>query len=295
MQLANSGRPVSRCVFSPDGRRILAPLSHTEIGLWDAEHGSLIATFSDPYPTAAFAFSPDSQRIVLRAGLTHRVCDAQSGRVIRAFDFQGGCNYSPDGRRFVSVWPLVIWDARTGGELDRLSEGFPSDASLRRCLFASDGRHVMWWSERHGIEIWDALSRKRVAEIPLSGVMFLVPRMSQRTLAGAGPVGLRIFRLHGVEPAPQVVTATHLYRFDLHAFEDTASAMCESCAQRFEAPGGVLDAIAQITKDVALNIDDSPCESLPEDAWQERRLRSTCAHCHVPVHFNPFVVDGRPL
>ena len=64
-------------------------------------------------------------------------------------------------------------------------------------------------------------------------------------------------------------------------------------ASASRSPATILDTIAAITRTARIGLDDSPCLSLPAEAWDEPRLVGECPLCHEPLKFNPFVLDNR--
>lgn len=55
----------------------------------------------------------------------------------------------------------------------------------------------------------------------------------------------------------------------------------------------MLNVIEFSNRRVELSPDDSPCLSLPDEAWKEPRLLLECPLCKKPLRFNPFIVDNR--
>lgn len=67
----------------------------------------------------------------------------------------------------------------------------------------------------------------------------------------------------------------------------------QRCGQRHEVADKLLDVIKEINIKAGISPDQSPCASLPPEAWEDPRLLSECPHCHKPLRFNPFVVDNK--
>jgi len=74
---------------------------------------------------------------------------------------------------------------------------------------------------------------------------------------------------------------------------DKISTWCEWCKQYFIVPLSVLDAIDSINRNAGISADQSACLELPKEAWNDPCLLSECPHCHMPLKFNPFIVDNR--
>jgi hypothetical protein len=62
--------------------------------------------------------------------------------------------------------------------------------------------------------------------------------------------------------------------------------MCESS---FVPASTVLDAIEGITRESGLAEGLAPSIALPREAWDEKRLLSSCPNCAASLRFTPFI------
>ena len=96
---------------------------------------------------------------------------------------------------------------------------------------------------------------------------------------------------------PPLATPVRLWLWDLASqggrWDLEITQTCPWCGQRFPVMEHILELIRAINREAGLGPDDSPCLSLPDEAWKEPRLLSECPRCHKPLRFNPFIVDNR--
>ena len=95
------------------------------------------------------------------------------------------------------------------------------------------------------------------------------------------------------------LTGCRIWVFD-HAgapgrWADAITSSCPWCGERAPVEPALLDVISGIIRNAGLSEGQSPCLSLPGEAWDEPKLLSECSKCGGKLKFNPFIVDNREL
>jgi hypothetical protein len=178
---------------------------------------------------------------------------------------------------------------------------------------SSDCRKVVSGSLKdRTLRVWNIEDARQVAKTTLPfGVLALDLK---RSLLAVGDRGGNVlfFYVRQITGAP-VVTPVRLWNFgrwSLYHTEGGAyerrqvqpsmwseelTVFCDWCGKRSVPPSTVVDAIRGIAKDAKLKPGDSPCLKLPDQAWDDPRLLSTCSLCREPLKYNPFVVDNKGI
>ncbi|MEW6235875.1 MAG: protein kinase [Candidatus Omnitrophota bacterium] len=189
VSLEGHSAPVHSAVFSPDGKQIATVSEGNIIKVWDAETGQIITTIEDHANILVFeAFSPDGKRIAARSWIKGQpgpgmedseekiqIWDAKTGTKISSLEGVFGFVYSmlfnPDGNRIVTVSPgkkvevftdntvfnldeinLVVWDAETGREINRLDN---STSVFLSVGVSPDGKRIAMGCQDNTVKIWD--------------------------------------------------------------------------------------------------------------------------------------------
>lgn len=157
----NTGLPLFRAVFSPDGRRLLTVHPDHAARLWNAVTGAAIgAPLQHAGPLTAARFSSDGRHVVT-ASEDHfaRLWSSEDGRPAAPpfphTDVVTDAHLSPDGQWLITG----SWD--NVGLLWRVSDATPATGPMRftervDCVeFSPDGRRAVTGSEDGFVQLWD--------------------------------------------------------------------------------------------------------------------------------------------
>jgi WD40 repeat protein len=181
VNLSPGGR-INNVVFSPDGRRIAAPLATGGLIVWDSETGKLLRRFASG-TNLRVAWSPDGHSL----GVGGHFVDPITGERGRSLPVSGeiyGTAFSPDGKLFATTGGLKgsaqVWDRLTGACLN----SFTSGRGWSSCVaFSPDstwlaaGSGTMTPPEGGSLNVWDLRTSQRVLSfddraISVWGVVF---------------------------------------------------------------------------------------------------------------------------
>lgn len=193
---ASSGQPLTRPLqhggevnsvrFSPDCQRVVTACTDGAARVWEIASGETLGTAFEHGARVGYAeFSPDGRRILTVSGVTARLWDVNSGKLVGDRmrheeqpadpslwweEEQGGAIraacFSPDGTRVATAsndGTARIWDAATGSELVApLRHGWRGIGSgaVRSVQFSPDGQRIVTASRDRTARIWDAHSGK---------------------------------------------------------------------------------------------------------------------------------------
>ncbi len=290
--LAGHSGSVTSCAYSPDGSRIVSASEDNTLKVWDAETGAEIATLAGhSNGVTSCAYSPDGSRIVSASeDKTLKVWDAETGSEITTLTGHSyivhSCAYSPDGSRIVSAsWDntLKLWDAGTGAKIATLAGHLNLGISS---AYLPDNNRIVSASYDNILKLWDAETGAIIAAFSGNGSLSTVNfSTSGQIIAGDKGGTIYFLTLKNINFSPPFTTPEKLYR------DKEISALCKWCGTRFNPKDKIIDAIRSINSH--LSPDQSPCTSLPQEAWDEPILNSECPHCHKPLKLNPFLVEGK--
>jgi serine/threonine protein kinase/WD40 repeat protein len=224
-QLLPSGTAARDIRFSPDGRLIAvgeqgkSQVIHGGQGrlrVWDVDSGARL--FDEPFAAWVynFAFSPDSQSIVVPMGIELVVIDLQSGRR-RRFKASTGQNVclTPDGavtvaiRRDAGDWSLRTLNVSDGTSTDEVQLPAPThdeEGLVRSFAWSPDGKQLALL--RHGeILLLDPeLNVSRTIETETSGQHRVEWHSDSRRLLAAGGNGDVAWKVYDTSTGEVVAT-----------------------------------------------------------------------------------------
>jgi WD40 repeat protein len=312
-----SFRPDGRCAVSAGGE-VSDSVTQTTLCIWDLHTGECLQKVAAHEDRIEYVqTTPDGWGIVSSSwNRTVRLSNFREGSAVRTMISPGrdlvGFALTPDGRRCLSGdegGVVRAWDLGTG----ECAATFTGHTDyFRRVSISSDGRCMITGSDDRSARIWDLKSGECLAAafFPawVTAVDFLAN--SYDAVVGLANGEVRVVRMTPTRSAgAPFATTTRLWHFDLTAvagaasagnsvqqtipgqWDEHLSALCAWCGSRFVPSAAALEAIRSINS--ILRPGESPCLSLPEQAWNESELLSTCGQCRRPVRFQPWIVDFR--
>jgi WD40 repeat protein len=289
------------CAYSPDGRWFVTGAQH-QTHIWAVNIGvPLRALWGGDGFVDDCSVSPDARLVCSGStDLEDEYAETVIWNIINAeveFELRphmntgAVCTFSPDGR-FVTTagldGTLHEWDVRTGKARRRMAG---HQRRVRACLYTLDGSFILSFSEDGTVRLWD---RNRG---PYDGhpVGALSATCAANGLA-SGPIvagingSISLLQMMGIQLGPIATTAVRMYRRDSGTWEDELTARCGWCGKRFAPDAKVVDTTRAFCADLGLG--KSPITHLPDAAYDEPRLMSTCPMCERPLRFTPYHVDG---
>ncbi|HUT37502.1 MAG TPA: protein kinase [Planctomycetota bacterium] len=169
------GRVGSGIDLSPDGRRLVVPLSAGGVAVLDLDANRRVCTHAGHTDVVYRArFSPDARRVVTASkDGTARIWDAATGRTQAVLAGHTAivwdARFSPDGARVVTAsndHTARVWDARSGKLLATMHG---HTTGLRDAAFSADGARVATTAADGTARVWDAATGTPIATLAVDG------------------------------------------------------------------------------------------------------------------------------
>lgn len=204
--------------------------------------------------------------------------------------------FTPDGKKIISSSEdatLRIWDIRSGDCL-KILKGHT--CQIWGASITPDGKSIISGGlQDKTLRVWDIESGECIA---IYQIRTGLTSISEITSIGHFAYGtlegeVNILRLCNFPIKFPIVTPTRIWLYGKDGnhgvWEENITAICQWCGGRFPVSEEIFEAI----KDKKLSPIQSPCLDLPEEAWDDQKLLSECPLCHLPLKFNPFIVDNK--
>jgi WD40 repeat protein len=265
---------------TPDGKRAVSgSRDHTCI-LWDLESGQALKTLKKPFSlNEIYWASKIDQGFDTFAGHTSTVT---------------AVSVTPDGKHAVSgsdEWDktCIIWDLETGQAFKTL---IGHTDKVNTLSITPDGKRAVSSSSDKTCILWNLESGQMIARF-VEAVPIIAAALFSKGIFVGGENGLTAI-LHVsreiLYPDLGFVTVRNIWEFEKHQYLGPY-VDCPFCGNRFEPQKAMLDTIRGILRNSGIGPHDSPCLSLPKEAWEEPGLLSECPKCHEAIKFNPFIVE----
>ncbi|MGA1869176.1 MAG: WD40 repeat domain-containing protein [bacterium] len=300
-----------------DGRYALT-IASNGLHIWDLDFGvCLSSSNSDISVTRDVCISPDGI-LAVTAGLTFdggsgicEVWNIETKKCLLSFIDHRDCVNSvavtADGRfavscsggRFFSTnqdFSLRIWELRTGKCL-HLMKGH--SGPVNKIIVTSDSRYALSSSDDGTIRLWNLSNGECIAvlgtDTPLSCISNLI---FDNKIVACNKVGeVFVVYLKNLSLDIPFVTAIRRWIFSSGNqkghWDDSITSLCPHCGQRFTVTEKILGTIDSIVQEANLELSQSPCLEIPDEAWNESRLISECPYCQKQLKFNPFLLDKK--
>jgi WD40 repeat protein len=290
-------------ILTPDGR-----LAVYDYILLDLETGRELHTYNGLLNWPVL-YTPDGKRIISGSSYGDlTILNPETGEELKRFSghkkFVSTLGISPDGRFLFSGsgdHTCILWDLTEGKIVTKLSGFAGYDDAIH---FTPDAKRAVLIQEGtagyfdNSIILLDLDSGETIARF--AGTF----QIEKTAIFPGGIIGCchsdlelpgqtAILHLHRdlLRPGQAIVTARHIWDFEGHRFRGPF-ADCPLCGTRFQPGNHMVDTIRRILLDNHIGPDDSPCLSLPCEAWDEPALLSNCPGCGEILKFNPFLNKG---
>jgi WD40 repeat protein len=297
---------VNALALTPDGSQVVSS-SDGNLFVWNVYDGRCIQTYQGKDVVSAVAFTPDGRLFVssIRGDYDNRpdsflrVWDINSGKCSQTLEGHlDGVNslaITPDGKYAVSGgggvnhdYSIRIWEIKTGQCIHALEGHTDQITSL---AVSSDGMRVFSISNDRTLRIWDI---KSGTCLNISAHFSVITAFSLKNNIFA--MGYRSGNVHLFDCFDSIIpliTAALLFHADSNTWDESPTALCAYCGQRFIIPAAVHKIIVGINSDLNMSSEKLPCQNLPPEAWNDPGLLTECPHCGKKLKFNPFIADRR--
>ena len=162
--------PITRAIFSPDGKLVATVQSNGIARVWDKWNGRMLAEMDLPSASITkLTFSPDSTLIALGGARKLGLRDVQKNQLKWTQTPHSGeftAIFDRDGGRIISGGDdadqrVVITEAQSGRIIGEITNRFGAVMSL---AIAPDNRHLAIGYRSYRVEIWDLDTMTRIGE-----------------------------------------------------------------------------------------------------------------------------------
>lgn len=283
----DDGNAVDTVCISSDGRTAVS--SGVTVNIWDLTNGQKIKCYNGFYYNS-ISLLPDGTRAIIRNDKnTCGLINLRNGVEIIPYKhiktFSRLLVITPDGKICLSKdWnTLSVWDVLTGQVINTFELNWEKGGSIN---ITPDGKRAIC-TDYKTCTVRDIESGDLIVQTPIAGFASLLG--ANQIVVG---VGLKKISLYQADrqilcPGIPIVTAREIWDFYQHRFLPL-TADCPLCEHRFSPEQSVIDTINKTTLKAGLKPEDSPCLSLPKEAWDDPGLHSNCPKCGERLKFNPF-------
>jgi dipeptidyl aminopeptidase/acylaminoacyl peptidase len=286
-------------VLSPDGSKLV----YTNT-VWSFVQNSDVYSSKESMPFFENpVFSPDGILVAINKGDKVILVNTSIKSEIKNLDHsyrtqmhignrsENNLIFSPDGRKLlvIDAQTISIIDIRSGHH-KIFEQSNPKNPSIS-CRFSPDSQLVFGF-EKDFINVWRVDSGILVVLLPFKSIdsFALSP---DGTLIGVAKGGnLRFFHLLNIEKRAPFVTPSYIFQFNPRISQTELTGYCPYCGIRFMVNTIVSDIIARIYTEFGIEKYYSPCLELPDKAWEEPALLSSCPNCRQEIRFNPFIAGN---
>jgi WD40 repeat protein len=167
----NSGAPVDRLEYSPDGKYILTQAqvgTPAGVRVWDASTGKLLRHIASAIIDSA-SFSPDSQFVLTReSGSAATLWSVNSDKT---FKLHGNispvyaASFSPDGKYVLTGGnpdsAAHLWEVKTGKDIQQFQGHLDI---VRSVAYSLDGQRILTGSYDLSVKMWDAKTARELRQ-----------------------------------------------------------------------------------------------------------------------------------
>lgn len=286
--------------LSISGKRIIS--ASENIRVWDIERAQCIKILEGSnHLISMIKITPDGQ-IAISAGdhdRTIRIWNIKNGICLKILqghhDWVEKVFISSNGRFIISTSmdnTLRIWELNSGKCLKTL---YGHTHGINDICISLDNNSIFSVSGDRTLRMWDIENGNCVTIYKgVSAIFSLALSIYGDIVLGLASGKTTILKISNYKIYPPSVTIKQIWDFNYHKYL-AFSVDCPFCGHRFAPSGDVQEAIRKITKEAGLSSDQSPCMELPNVAWGESGLLSTCPKCGEKLKFNPFVADDSEL
>jgi WD40 repeat protein len=292
-------KEINTISLTPNGKYLVTGSSDNKCLIWDLSSGERLYSFKGhEADILTTAISPDGK--ILISGSKDLTCiswDIKSRSLIKTMKGHANSVYcisiTPDGKKAISgSWDgtCIIWDIKNGQILNTL-KGHKS--LVLSIAINSDGKRILSSSNDRTCIIWDIDNGKQLARFVSDSIITAIAYFSDGVIAANSSGKLIFFNIDKelMCTSIPITTIRKIWKFENYHYSKFI-ADCPICGFRITPTKSVINYIAKISKKAGLKINQSPCQELPDEAWEEPGLLGNCPNCGERLKFNPFIVGG---